>query len=303
MTLTDIFRAWRRDLKAKLPYVRRREYRILQQRYSELVNGLGWTALPATDASIYALKPVTDAFEGCDVCFFVSFSPKPALKKHVVEHIKHLLRSSVKVVLVLNTDLAPDQVLIDPELLSQLSGIYVRENSGFDFAAWAHLYSLFSDQVPHWSRLFLVNDSIVGPLNSVDFDRLMQRIRQTDADVVGLTECSSPLRHVQSFFLVFNHAALIHPTVKLIFSKILSLPTKGQVIDVYETRLTQMLTKVGLRCESLFPPLSDDPHSSNDTSFRWAQLIIAGFPYIKSSILDKFSSSKQVSVLVPKEFR
>ena len=301
MTWTDAFRAWRRDLKARMPYVRRREHRILQRRYSELIEGLGWTAPPATQARMQALKPMGTDLQG-DVCFFVSFATQPVLKKHVRTHIKHLLRSGVQVVLVLNTELAPQQMQIDAELLDQLSGAYVRENVGFDFAAWAHLYSLCADQAPHWTRLFLVNDSIVGPLNGADFDRVMQRIRLSNADVVGLTESQSPLRHVQSFFLVFNHTALRHPALQQVFQRMLSLPSKGQVIDVYETRLTHMLTEQGLRCESLFPPLSDDPYSSNDTSFRWAELIRAGFPYVKTSILDRFAGSPQLEAVVPPEW-
>lgn len=301
MTFTDSFRAWRRDLKARLPYVRRREHRILQRRYAELIEGLGWTAPPATQARLQVLKPIATELHG-DVCFFVSHAPQPTLKTHVQAHIDHLLRAGVQVVLVLNTELAPQQMQIEPALLDRLSGALVRENVGFDFAAWAHVYSLCAKQVPHWTRLFLVNDSIVGPLSAADFDRVMQRIRLSGADVVGLTECQSPLRHVQSFFLVFNAAALRHPAVQQVFQRMLSLPSKGQVIDVYETRMTQVLRDQGLRCEALFPPLSDDPHSANDTSFRWAQLIRAGFPYIKTSILDRFAGNAQLKAVVPAHF-
>ena len=300
MTFTDSFRAWRRDLKARLPFVRRREHRILQRRYSELIEGLGWTAPSATQAGMHAIKPAMSDLEG-DVCFFVSHATGPALKPHVRVHIEHLLRSNVKVVLVFNTELRPDQMQIDADLLHRLSGVYVRDNVGFDFAAWAHLYSLCADQSPRWTRLFLVNDSIVGPLNGADFDRVMQRVRHSADDVVGLTESQMPLRHVQSFFLVFNPKALRHPALQRVFSRMLSLPSKGQVIDVYETRLTHMLTEQGLRCVALFPPLSDDPHSSNDTSFRWAELIRAGFPYIKTSILDRFDGDPQIKALVPAE--
>jgi lipopolysaccharide biosynthesis protein len=303
MALLDVFRAWRRDLKARLPYVRRREYRILQRRHGELVEGLGWHARPATEAKIFAVKPVLDNLVECDVCFFVSFNNKRTLKNHVVIHIRHLLSSGIRVVLVLNTDLSLDEMVIDPELLGQLSGFYVRENVGFDFAAWAHLYCLLVEKVPKWSRLFLINDSIVGPLNSINFDLLIQRIYQSDADVVGLTECAMPLQHVQSFFLVFNKPALTHPFLNIIFSRILSLSTKDQVIDVYETRLTQMLIKQGLSVKSIFSPLSNDPYSSNDTSFRWNELILAGFPYIKTSVIDKFANSATLKDIVPLEFR
>jgi lipopolysaccharide biosynthesis protein len=300
MSLTDRWRAWRRDLKARMPYVRRREHRILQRRYSELIEGLGWTAPPATQAGLHMIKPIDADLQG-DVCFFVSHARQPRLKKHVRAHIEHLLGAGLHVVLVLNTELAPGEVQFDEELLARLSGACVRENVGFDFAAWAHLYSLCGAQSPNWARLFLVNDSIVGPLNTPDFDRLMQRVRLSNADVVGLTECSTPLRHVQSFFLVFNATALRHPAVQRLFGRMLSLPSKGQVIDVYETRMTHMLREQGLRCEALFAPLSNDPYSSNDTSFRWGELIRAGFPYIKTSILDRHAGSAQIKALVPAE--
>jgi lipopolysaccharide biosynthesis protein len=299
-TFSDAFRACRRNVKATLPYVRRREYRILQRKYDEVIDGLGWTASPAAQARLHAVKPLDQNLAG-DVCFFVSFAPDPRLKAHVRKHIQHLRRVGVHVVLILNTELSPSQMVLDADLLDELSGAFVRENTGFDFAAWAHVYSL-SEETQRWTRLFLINDSIVGPLNARHFDKLIERIRGSTADIVGLTENRSPLRHVQSFFLVLNATALRSPSLQRVFQRMLSLPTKAQVIDVYETRLTEVLTRNGLRCEALFPPLSNDPHSANDTSFRWAQLIRAGFPYIKTSILDKFAGSAQVKALVPAEF-
>jgi len=219
----------------------------------------------------------------------------------VQKHIEHLLRAGVNVVLILITDLPPEQFVLDTELLRQLSAAFVRENIGFDFAAWAHMFLLCTGS-DRWTRLFLVNDSIVGPLNAQHFARVIERIRASPADVVGLTESKSPLPHVQSFFLVFNATALRSPVVQRVFQRMLSLPTKGQVVDVYETRLSRVLTQNGLRCEVLFPPLSDDPHGADDTFLRWDQLIRAGFPYIKTRILAKLGGDREVKDLVPAEF-
>jgi lipopolysaccharide biosynthesis protein len=119
---------------------------------------------------------------------------------------------------------------------------------------------------------------------------------------VGLTECPSPVRHVQSFFLVFNATALRSTGVRRIFQCMVSLPTKEQVIDVYETRLTQALTQHGLRCEALFCASSGELQSADDTSYRWAQLIRAGFPYFKTRVLAKLGDNRQVKSLVPAAF-
>lgn len=298
-SLKDLFRSWRRNLKARLPYVRRREYRVLERKYRELIEGLGHT--PRADlAQLHAIKPMARPLVG-EVCLFVTFASKPQIKRHVQAHVEHLLRAGVNVVLIVNTDLAPDQIVLDAALSARLGGVLVRENIGFDFAAWAHVYLLCEGR-DHWTRLLLVNDSIVGPLNAPDFDRMLTRLRGSTADVLGLTESRSPRPHVQSFFLVFNAAALRSAVVQDLFQHMLSLPTKSQVIDVYETRLTQVLRCNGLRCEAMFPPLSQDPHSSNDTYFRWDQLIRAGFPYIKASVLAKFAGSPRIAALVPAEF-
>lgn len=300
MTFKDAFRSWRRDVKARMPYVRRREYRILQRRYDDLINSLGWTAQPAAQARSCVLKPVEPPPSG-EVCFFVSHAAQPSLKPHVRIHVEHLLRSGVHVILILNSDLDADRIKIQPDLAHRLSGLLVRENVGFDFAAWAHAYALCT-AAKHWSRLILVNDSIVGPLNAADFDRLMKRLRQSNADVVGLTENRSPPRHLQSFFLALNASALHNEVVPQVFERILNLPNKGQVIEVYEARLTGVLSRQGLRCEALFAPLTEDLHTANDTAFRWAQLIRAGFPYIKASVLERFRDHPDVRALVPAEF-
>jgi lipopolysaccharide biosynthesis protein len=194
-------------------------------------------------------------------------------------------------VLILNTDLPAETFVFDNALQVRLSGVLIRENVGFDFAAWAHCWSL-CQEMSHWSRLLLVNDSIVGPLSAIDFDQMLVRVRCSNADVIGLTESLAPLRHLQSYFLVFNANALRHQIVAQVFGRILNWPSKSQVIDVYETRLTKLLQAEGLRCEALFPALSDDSLSSNDLALRWRQLVDAGFPYLKTSVIAQDERAK-----------
>jgi lipopolysaccharide biosynthesis protein len=301
MSFRHGLRAWRRDLKARLPYVRKREYRLLSERFDRVVESLGWTATPAATAPMRRIKPMASLPSG-EVCFFISHAGAPELKRHVRHHVEQLLRAGVQVVLVLNTDLPLEQMRIEPALLDRLSGAYARRNLGFDFAAWAHLHSLAADPTA-WTRLYLVNDSIVGPLSTDDFDRMLARIRASDADVVALTQSALPVPHLQSFFLVLNASALGSEAVRGFFARVLNLPTKGEVIDVYETRLTRMFTQAGLRCEAVFAPLGNDPHSSNDTSFRWAELIRAGFPYVKTMILQREAASPELAQVVPAEWR
>jgi hypothetical protein len=78
-----------------------------------------------------------------------------------------------------------------------------------------------------------------------------------------------------------------------------SLPTKELVIDAYETSLTRQLERAGLRAEALFPPLYDEPRSGDATTSRWRELLDAGFPFVKASLLRDPRRAEAVRAVVP----
>lgn len=292
-TFREFWLHWRRKIKAAAPFVRRREYRIVERKYASLIQATNGLATPASSARFCIRNAVAEDLSG-EICLFVSHAAQPTLKSHVVNHLNYLLDADIKVVLIINSDLAANEFRIDPDLEARLSGIMVRENIGFDFGAWAHAYSLLNRS--RWARLFLINDSIVGPLDRDSFDKMLARIKNSSADFLGLTECLAPTRHLQSYFLVFNRTALLSPAFNRVMQGTLNFPDKGQVVDVYEINLTQRLRNEGLRAEALFPALSDDFHNSNDTSSRWDRLLNFGFPYIKTRIIQDFPSHPLVKI-------
>jgi hypothetical protein len=289
-TWADRLRTWRRAFKARLPYVRRREHRVLQRQYAELIEALD--APPATHAQWRWVKPVEGALDG-DVCLFVTHADAPALKPHVVDHVAHLAAAGLQVVLIANRDPGTGGLSLDDAFAARTRGIAVRENLGYDFGAWAHALALLPP-APSWTRLFLVNDSVVGPLDGAAFERLLARVRASDADVIGLTEALLPTRHLQSWFLVFGTRALRGGAVARLFARVRNWPAKKQVIDVHETRLTRLLEAEGLRAEAMFPSLSGDARSSDDTSLRWAELVERGMPYLKTRVLAAHGSDARI---------
>ena len=262
--------------------VRRREYDILARKYAGLIDDLGWRAPLATAAKITAHKAIDVNLSG-DVCFFVTHASSVIIKANVIHHVEQLLAQDIKVVLIINTDLPFESIVIDEKLAANLSGILVRENLGFDFAAWAHAHALCQPTV-EWARLFFVNDSMLGPLNTDDFSRTIARLRESPADLIGLVKNTTPLPHLQSFFLAFTQTTLMHPMFKNWMTNVRCLKEKIHVIDVYETRLTQMMADAGLRTEALFDSLG----GGDDTIAEWEKLIDAGFPYVKASIAKAF---------------
>jgi lipopolysaccharide biosynthesis protein len=283
--LADIWRRWRRQIKSAAPFVRRREHRIVERKYARLIESINGLAVPANRASIQVLKPPLKSLVG-DVCLFVTHAPQAALKTHVAHHLLALLEAGVQVILIANTDLAPDTLVIGADLAARLSGVIVRQNTGFDFGAWGHAWSMLDHS--GWQRLYLVNDSVVGPLDAAAFARMIARIKNTPSDFIGLTESLAPQRHLQSYFLVFNRSVLIEPAFDSMMRGVLNFPDKGQVVDVYECSLTWQFRALGLHFEALFPALTPDSHNSDDTLIRWERLLEAGFPYLKTRVIRQF---------------
>jgi len=289
-------RAWRRGLKARLPYVRRREYRkartVAEQLASELLTAPDM-ATSARLETVFLHPP-----RAREVCLFVSYAARPMVKHHVRQHIRAFHEAGFDVLFVLNTPHAAGDFTFDDELTGLCRGVFVRENKGFDFGAWSHLAQVI-DLGDAVERIVLVNDSILGPLDRGAFGHMIDAIRRSPADVLGLTRSLAVRPHLQSFFLVFQHEALRRGLFDNAMRSVRNFQTKETVIDLYETHLTRHMEAAQLRCESVFPLLSEDMHSSNDTYFRWNELIRHGFPYVKISLLAEKRTSPALRAAIP----
>lgn len=307
-TFPQIFKAWRKEQKERLPYVSRERFdrKVLvlektERELRELANVLinPFVAL-AAKVRIDQVVPIIPA-EPEELCLFLTYAPDPALKQHVVDHVQSLIEDKIAVILIFNTDHPAAEIVLPAAFSSRLSGLLVRQNVGFDFAAWAQVFCMLPRGMPK-RRLYFINDSIVGPLDQAAYRTVLERIRASNADMIGLTQNRKPAPHLQSFFLAFSERLFKSPTFASIMSNALNLPSKSAVINVYEIQLTEYLQARGFRAEALFPSMALSGHS-NDTIFRWAQLIEAGFPFIKASVLRDAAGSADLVRLVPGKYR
>jgi glycosyltransferase involved in cell wall biosynthesis len=235
------------------------------------------TPVPVTAARIACLK--SPELSG-EVAVFVTHSPDGLIKPHVVHFISELKRNGIGVVLAIAADMPMEPIA--PELAALLAGLFVRENKGYDFAAWAHILqlcpNLFGAPI-----LYLINDSNFGPLNSDKFASLLQRIRSSTGDVIGLTESEEHEWHVQSYFLAFKPGALSSIPFHRFLNAISILSDKDDVIRTYELKLAPHLRDRGLKVEVIFdaPYVPGGEHRYNRTLFDWKQLIEEGSPFVK----------------------
>ncbi len=175
------------------------------------------------------------------------------------------------------------------ELLDQVDGLILRENGGYDFAAWAH--ALHYIDLKDTRLLCLVNDSLIGPIGSEGLIPIMARIREKDEDLVGLTENFEFKYHLQSFFLVAKGRAV--SALAGFLEGVRMLDDKQEVIMSYELQLTDALKAEGFQAAALFP----NSTSTNRTIKDWQGLIQEGFPFVKTAVLQDTDADGWENVL------
>jgi len=231
---------------------------------------------PAWAVRMEYLKPLGIA-RGDEVALFVTHSATGRIKPHVEPYLHALGKAGIKPFLIIVTDREVD---VPQTLLDLSAGVIVRANAGYDFAAWAHAIHLHPE-VYGAGALYLVNDSLIGPVSEKSFDALLKRVRASDADMIGLTESHEYRWHVQTFFVALRPRLLSSWWLHDFFESVRVLGDKDTVIRAYEVRFAGAVERSGHTVEILFP----SEHAANPTLYDWRGLIERGFPFVKALLV------------------
>jgi len=215
----------------------------------------------------FAMRP------GDEVALFITHSASGALKPHVPPYLAALKAQGVLVLLIAVTD---RPLNVPPAIHDLVDGVIIRENAGWDFAAWAHAIRLYPE-VYGAAALYLVNDSVAVSSEERRFADMLARVRASDADLVGLTESHEYRWHLQTYFLALKPRFLSAFRLHAFFADVRLLDDKDAVIRDYELRFAGMAEESGHRVETLFP----SSVALNPTLHGWRGLLAAGFPFMK----------------------
>lgn len=211
---------------------------------------------------------------GEEIALFVTHSPDGRLKPHLQTYLSALHAEGISVILIVAADrpLQPTE----PWLSSLVTCVFVRQNVGYDFAAWSHLLRRHRE-LGNAEILYLLNDSLIGPADRAAFGDVIRRIRLSRADIVGLTENRERGWHIQSYFLAIKRGALASVAFHEFMLDVVSFADKTEVIDTFEVQMASRLQAAGLTVEVLFPTSA----IHNPTLHDWKGLLDRGFPFIK----------------------
>lgn len=219
------------------------------------------------------LAPVT----GREVALFVTHSRSGKIKPNVLPYVRALKAAGLDVFLIATVDRPVD---LPADLLDLVDAAMVRRNAGYDFAAWAHALRLHPGLYGA-STLYLLNDSVLPAKDEARIVDLVERVRRSEADLVGLTESHEWRWHVQSYFLAIKPRLLGSRGFHGFMADVRLLTRKDHVIRAYEVRLAEIAEEYGSAVEVLYP--SDT--AINPTLFGWRDLVGRGMPFVKMLLL------------------
>lgn len=216
---------------------------------------------------------------GEEVALMVTHAPAGRLKPHVLPYIDQFAGTGLKTLLIVIAD-RPLELRSSERTCAD--GIIVRDNAGYDFGAWAHAFQL-CPALYGAGLLVMTNDSIVPTADTEVFRAMMERVRDSRADITALTASHEYGWHVQSYFLAFKPKALSSWTFQHFMRDLPLIDDKDEVIRTLEVPFASRMQAGNLTVEAVF----SGAYSANPTFFSWRELIEQGFPFIKLLMLRK----------------
>ena len=158
--------------------------------------------------------------------------------------------------------------------------LIVRRNEGYDYGSWMTGIRHCSELIQQRGKLVLCNDSFWGAVCPID--DLIDRLFNSTADVIGLTDNLMYQPHLQSPFLMFNKPVITSTRFWNFWSNINCWEHKRSIVKNYEVGLPVLLQQEGFKLESLYSTNAN----GNILHAEWESLICdRNFPFIKVSLL------------------
>ncbi len=181
------------------------------------------------------------------LCIFAHYDKQDRVDDYVLYALLKLREIGSDIIFVSTSATLGDDCI--SKLSPYCNQIVVRENRGYDFGSWK-LGIEYAENLSAYQRLILANDSVYGPLH--DLRDLFLDMPQQGAAVWGITDSYELKHHLQSYFLVFERAALENPAFTEFWRSIPFYRFKRSIIRDGEIGLSTKLSRAGLRMAAAY---------------------------------------------------
>ena len=239
-------------------------------------------------------KALASVSSGEKVLVYVIFESEPRLQQYKTIFLEKLAALADKTLIVVNGGLAEE----DLETLERYGQVLVRDNSGYDTAAFREgILSLGKEKLQHCSQLMLVNDTNIGPMSDLAavFQTMAGRnldfwgisYGETQEDITGFNRYGYIPNHLQSYFLVIEPLLLQSEEFYDYWQVLTDTDSREEAIGKHETTFTKYFADLGYRYDALV-------HENRDSAMyiHPLRMLKAGSPLIKYTSLKNYDDQQ-----------
>ncbi|MDU8928290.1 rhamnan synthesis F family protein [Alisedimentitalea sp. MJ-SS2] len=233
------------------------------------------------------------------LAILAQFDPRNGLPAHVRLHLEGLRPVVSRLVLVSNSPLDTASREIAEQLCDR---VLVRENTGWDFAAWRDV--LLTETLGEFDRIILTNSSVVGPLYPLA--PIFEAMDARASDIWGMVMSRNKGLHLQSYFLSASAKVFLSEAWRKFWASVKDFGDKRQVIRRYEVGFSRAMIEAGFALSAMIKPLRFPEnlrivnierlkgrlkvpfsvnHINRTVEFH-EDLIRRGMPYLKASLIN-----------------
>ena len=219
-------------------------------------------------------------------CIYAGYEKTSHFRPCVFEQLRGLsLRYNIVYVTILNNPNIKNDLLFK-SIREITNHIIIRDNIGYDFGSWKEGISFLKPKINSINSLLLMNDSLYGPLFSME--EILNRTLNSSCDITSMTSNVQEGYHAQSYYISYKNNVINSDLFKnfwesLELKKILTIKDKYDLVLKNEVGFYQTLKSSGFSHETLF----DTGNGYNQTIFDWEKLVYMGMPFIKNTLLFK----------------
>ena len=233
------------------------------------------------------------------LCIFAHFNARPGVAPWVLYHLEQLRPLCDRLVFASNSPVSGPARQAVAGLADR---ILERPNAGFDFATWRD--ALADEDMNDWDEVLLVNSSMIGPVRSLG--PVLEEMAARPCDFWGFTRHDEIAPHLQSYFLCFKAPVIRSAGWHDFWASVRDETDKKALIRDCEVGLTGFFEERGFAADSYIAPMrfdgagqyvwqrrasflpkwrKIDRNSADLTMFAAPELVAAGMPYIKASLV------------------
>ena len=277
-----------RSIKAVLSRIKQQLVRLKRQVKSPKVYYYQWLRNSQRE------KALASVSSGEKVLVYVIFESEPRLQQYKLIFLEKLAALADKTLIVVNGGLVAE----DLETLEQYGQVLVRDNTGYDTAAFREgILSLGKETLQHCSQLMLVNDTNIGPMSDLAavFQTMAGRnldfwgisYGETQEDITGFNRYGYIPNHLQSYFLVIEPLLLQSEEFYDYWQVLTGTDSREEAIGKHETTFTKYFADLGYCYDALV-------HENRDSAMyiHPLRMLKAGSPLIKYTSLKNYDDQQ-----------